>query len=106
MNFCDNCDQLLTLKNNSIKKKYELFCNNDTCDKNFFPMNNEILFIKKNIHKNSKIKSLAETALQDETFPSILKKCTKCNAPKMVYFRLDIDLKKIYICKNCKSYFL
>lgn len=105
MKFCDNCDQILIFKKNEKKKKYEYFCNNDTCEKQFSDFNSEIIFVKKNIHNISKIKLLAESAIQDDTFPVEKKKCPNCGYPVMKWFRLDDDLKKIYVCEKCKTYY-
>lgn len=105
MEFCKSCEQLLKIKKNPDKNKYEYFCSNNICKEKFSEIDKEILYIKKNIQKNPKVKLLVESGIQDDTFPAEKKECQKCKRKTMKYFRLDYDLKKVYICEVCGVYY-
>lgn len=101
--FC-SCRNIYFLKKNPKNNdNYENYCN--ICDV-FVKIDGPILYEVNNIRKDEKKNiNKIRAAIYDETYITAKKPCIQCGNSELRFFHNE-SLKRIYVCPECKSYYL
>ena len=95
MQFCQKCDNKLRLRE---ENGLTMYC--DMCQITY-PLKSHVI-MEKNYNKEQSVEELLkQQTMNDDTMPIDDVECPKCKARYVHYF-VTSDMKKVYVCRNCK----
>lgn len=110
MDFCDNCFNLLELKEHRVDKTFSLVLHCYECNTSK-PCSNYCVYNK--VYKENETTKIGDSLInkykiKDKTLPCKVSKCTKCNAknknPYMVKY-VNNSFNIYFICVSCEETF-
>jgi len=99
MDFCQNCNNILYLKN--VDGKIQYYCKKCslTGKSVTYPIKTSIIDSRK-ITKYDRKKDIIDSGLFDNTYPISTEKCKTCGE-YLIYYLNEKDMTNWYICRKC-----
>jgi DNA-directed RNA polymerase subunit M/transcription elongation factor TFIIS len=101
MQFCDSCEEVLTIDSTNENNKLILTCNK--CGSKV--ESKHLIIYEKDANSEDNYLTILKYAREDITLPRERAFCSTCNKNVITsYIRKDKTMKKMHVCHICNSY--